>query len=358
MKKFLIIIVIIALTAGAVWYFFFNRQTDGLNGSGTGGTTQPPADFGLKILGTKLVSDYWIEAAGEAIFYISPDGFISRLGPDGTEERLLDQPLNNLLSLQPSFNQEFILMELGSRLNPVFSILDIKNLSWTPLPEDTVAAAWSPNDLRLTYLKETGAIASINILNAANDQTSEVFRLAQKDLGLEWLAPDKIYLTQRPAAGLISSLWSLNIKDRTLTPIVVDEPGLMILWAPDGELGLKFTSVFRSGRLDLIDGSNKSLGAPVFSSALPQKCVFHDTVLYCAVPQNIPASAILPDDYLKRKFYSQDALLAWDRNTDKIRVLDDGQKSLIDAEQLTKQGNKLFFINRYDRKLYSLEIPE
>ena len=90
---------------------------------------------------------------------------------------------------------------------------------------------------------------------------------------------------------------------------------------------------------------------------LPEKCTIGDTNLYCAAPVNITDKILLPDDYLKKKFYSDDVIYEYALDKKSIRTIFRlSQDSAIDAINLKIIGDKLFFINRYDNYVYSIDL--
>ena len=135
-----------------------------------------------------------------------------------------------------------------------------------------------------------------------------------------------------------------------------DENGLMIKWADDGSVGLKFQRRDNENSLVLMDKNGRVLNIPLFDTTLPVKCAVDSEKIYCGVPREILPGTILPDDYLKRKIYLNDDILAWDIALNTVERLFDGNNIIIDVDNLSKESGKIFFINRYDRKLYSIDI--
>ncbi len=65
---------------------------------------------------------------------------------------------------------------------------------------------------------------------------------------------------------------------------------------------------------------------------------------------------VLPDDYLKRAVYSNDFIYELDLEKNALLPVFEENKQPIDAINFELLGNKLFFINRYDNRLYQLEL--
>ena len=133
--------------------------------------------------------------------------------------------------------------------------------------------------------------------------------------------------------------------------------GLMLKWPIGGDSGLLFNSA--KNQISLID-SNAKKKADIEILTLPDKCFINSTMIYCAVMQNysdvLPKPA-LPDDYFKKAFYSVDKIYAIGitDNSSEI-ILSNEELPIVDAVNLSLSGNNLLFINRYDDKVYSLEL--
>ena len=92
---------------------------------------------------------------------------------------------------------------------------------------------------------------------------------------------------------------------------------------------------------------------------LPDKCVITSpTQMYCAIPRDQDAFAklTLPDDYMKREAYVSDGIYQIDIANNGIRAIYEEDIRAIDAINLTVLEDRIVFVNRYDRKLYSLTL--
>ncbi len=105
-------------------------------------------------------------------------------------------------------------------------------------------------------------------------------------------------------------------------------------------------------------GEIKALNIPTIIS----KCVWSkdSETVYYALPGSIPDSSIMPNDYNEGKFNSIDTF--WKINLssgEKERIIDlDKIKDKYDAKELFLSPDEgiLFFINRYDDKLYRITL--
>ena len=357
MKKIFLISLIIIVLGGAVYFFWpFFKSLFTESGIQNQSNFQPTNEQGgsTNVLVSRPIFDYWFK--GDEIYYLTLEGEFFRISPTGTHRRIDFPPIIDRSFLKPSFDGKLALVAFGNKDNVVLSVFDSETNSWLLVDEAVISAAWHPSQNQIVYLKSGSDSSSLKILNLANKQTVEVTKLNIEDVALEWLTPDEIYIFGKPSSLAASSLWALNVSKKTLRAVIKDEFGLMTLWGGDGKRALKFNTRGGESRLAFIDSNNKILAPVPLAITLPSKCSFEGVLLYCAIPKVIPSQTVLPDDYLKLKFYSQDDFLVWNTETGEIKTVFETTDAFFDAQELRKKDNKLFFINRYDRNLYSLEI--
>lgn len=350
MKKVLILtaiaILIAAIGAYVVWQLFLRPTISGPQ------TTNQVKDStallsAIKPISSAPVFDYWLNRSSNEIFYLSLTGEIYKITSDGREEKVNSRTVENINSIQPSLD--------GSKAIISLAVFDTTDKTYQPLPMGTISAAWDPkSNNRVAYLKSGGQTSSINLLTLSNKKSQEVIKLAQKDLELEWVVPDIIYLKQKSSSRIASSLWALDINKKTLRQIFKEEMGLTVKWSRDGSLGIKTTNALTNFP-QLIDKDAAVVKVLSFI-ALSSKCSFENQKIYCAVPRNISPRTNLLDDYLMRKNYLEDDILVWDVASFLPDLIFDGTTQAIDVENLQIKNNRLFFINRYDQKLYRLDL--
>ena len=168
---------------------------------------------------------------------------------------------------------------------------------------------------------------------------------------------NQIFFSEKPAALAMGSAWRLDFPTAaktTFTQIVAPGKGLLIKWLANN-LGLKLQNQQRS----LINSAGQTTGN-ISYLALPDKCAIKDNSLYCFLFNSNNSKTIWPDDYLKKAVYTQDNLYKFDLSnpTNKPTLVFDviGAGKTIDASEVKISGNQIFFVNRYDNLLYSLDI--
>ena len=129
----------------------------------------------------------------------------------------------------------------------------------------------------------------------------------------------------------------------------------MTRWSPAGDHGIAFHNSGLNPVTTLIDNNGVALRTFSFVT-MPSKCALDAEKIYCAIPKNIPERAILPDDYLKREIYFEDGVYLIDLTAETITTLFEKDQPIIDAEHLEVYQNKIYFKNRLDNGLYTVNL--
>jgi len=367
MKKIIIIISvilgIIAIAFGA--YFAWQKSKDIL---------EPPIAEQSPILDTaskiieqqklKIISDqpafyYWLTNSTTTadIFYINQVGQILKIKEDGDDEIISDRQIDNLQSVEANKDGGKIIVKYGGN----FEIYDLTKKIWQPLQKIS-AASFSPDGTKIAYLENAAVNSTLSnlitkdLINAKLKPT-KILSLNQVDFNLDWISANKIILTQKSSNFVESEAWQIDIKKKTISPFASGN-GLMINFAKDGSWGLKFSLDFqKEPKLELIDSSGVSKANLGFS-ALPNKCLVTLSNIYCAISEsyNTIKAPALPDDYFKKAVYFSDKIYQIGINENNFSAVFSETLPIIDAANFEISNNKLFFINRYDNKIYSLEF--
>lgn len=340
---------------------------------------QPFPTQKLKILSNQPVFDYWVfypVAAStiatttvatttvatttitheSVIFYLSQDGKIFKINKDGQPETVTNEPILNLQDVKSSLDGKWIIIKYGDLSAPKFTIFNSETNAFEFLPENIVAAAFSPDSKKIVYL-ETGGDLVMKELTGAKPKTTKILSINQKDFDLNWILPEKIILTPKPSALYQTSVWIIDTKNKTIAPLNSEVSGLMIKWSASGKVGLEFISRSngRENSLNLIDEQG-NVQATLDFLTLPDKCLISEPKIYCAIPENIPSKTVLPDDYLKRAVYFRDNFYQIDINQNFLSEIFSQAEPPLDAVNLSLVNTQLLFINRYDYRLYQLNL--
>ena len=367
MKKIIPFIIIIAiLSLGVGLFFAWQKAKPFLKPPLTPApTAEELLKQKIKTLSDKEVFDYWVKTSvtSTEIFYLSLDGKIFKAG-EGENEEINGQNINNVQQIKPSNDGSKILIKSGGTASPAFSIFDVQTKIWQPLDAGIIAADFSPAEQKIIYLinNKTGSgdLVIKDLATKAKQKTTTIMSLNLKDFDLNWIEKDLVLLIPKPSALLKGEAWLISLKDKTIKLFTSGE-GLMIDWQKNKYQGLKIIVSKKQLVMSLIDknGQEKTLNFSTF----PDKCSLADSSqLYCAIAisQSVPIQAlILPDDYLKKAVYSNDIVFKIDTaspTSTPEEILFSPDEAPIDASKLTKVGNSLLFVNRYDNKLYEFNL--
>lgn len=358
---------IIALGAGA--YFAWKNRAVVVNivTNGVENVIQPfeSEPERLRVISSREVAGYWAVTAtsGVVLMYTDPDGNILKVDEAG-DELVYAQSIANIAGVHPSGDGSSAFVESRVAGGSVFRLFNaVEGLPGVTI-EGMSEVTWAPKGPEAAYFISTGdsmrlRTQTADLINQSDGaKFSEWARLPQNDFAIQWPQKDVLYLLQRPSADHVSDMWRVDLKTKNLKKIASDR-GLMVEWAPFGTRGLKFaTTEGRVHKLALIDDQGVEQAVTQFVT-LPNKCVMTTaTQMYCAIPRDQGAfvKLTLPDDYLKRDAYVQDGIYQIDIANNGIRAVYEGDAPVIDATDLTVLDDRIVFINRYDRKLYSLDL--
>lgn len=324
---------------------------------------------------------YFVDSSNTATF-IQPDGQVVRV-VSGKTMSLSSAKVADLTWASFSADGKKIAAASGSHVSKRFSIFDVQDAAWKEFPIGISAAAWSPVGATLAYLAPLGDRTALTTIDYSkkNPAAARVASFALEDAELAWAGASKIVLAQKPSARAAGTLWLYNLKNGSLTDVAEYEPGLVGQWSALGDRGLLFSATTAGvpSQLRLVDENGVVIRYLSFLT-LPEKCVFSPVslaaenttssgtptssrssslppsssrFLICAVPRDESfRNAILPDDYLKYALYTTDDVYEINLSDGNARVVSTDPGRRLDAINLSVVNNKLFFINRYDKRVY------
>lgn len=358
--KVIIIITLMALLAG-IGYWIWNAYFRGAPAPGEETLALPEGAAGeitpqIRRLSGRDTFDYWLTAEGD-IYIVADDGQIYKLTAGG-EENVSSQIIGGLHSVNAAVDGSAAIFAFGYPFEKMFSIFNVRTKSWASLPPGTTAADWDPKSAnRIAYLTG-GSAGGLNIFNVGAKQSSAVARLTQSDQIIDWVLPNIVYIADKPTEAFPGSAWSVDLSTKRVRPLI-RQVGLLLNWSTDGKLGLISDS---AANLSLINEQAHAM-AKINGQTIADKCAFSKTDIYCAVP-DIGSSAIRLDDYLQKSIYTEDRFYKFSLEFGPERLNDFSEIIFgsvlapipLDAIRLTPAGNTLYFINRYDQRLYSLNL--
>jgi hypothetical protein len=408
---FLSIFAIIGLVIGIGWFIRFRNSANpttpvigtedttitpggikpgGISGSSstassTASTVPVPAVKSFGLVADQEVSAYYAYP-DQSVILIQPSGQIIKVA--GTEGVVLSSlGISNLNHAAFSYDGKKIVATFGNQFNRQVSVFDIDRKSWEPVfarPDSN--PLWSPNDYRLAFLvsEQKKNTASLIDMKASTPKIQEVAALQGSDLTLFWKSSGELFISEKPTAYASAQLFTVDIAKKTVRPLLRDIPGIDLLWNSSVQQGILFQANkdTTGGKMSLISADGVVARQFSFTTLPREKCVFDNTavtqastklsgasgtvsydtirdltpVLICATPKIRArlAASILPDDYLQKDLTTEDSILEINLSTGSITDLSTNITEGIDAINLTATPQSIYFINRYNNKLYRL----
>lgn len=388
LKKILIVFVIIlilALAALLVYNFFIKKPAEE---EGLGAGEFPEAGEGEFIPGEGEEEEEITPSPELKIKAISTERVLTpTLSADGTKVVYYSQYNGNVW--QSSFD--------GSGLTRISSYIldDLKKIIWSPDKAKVIAIyqdeeenvtktsydyntkkvatfdpyvqgiAWSLDSNTIIY-QYTNELTDSNNLSVANpDGTNwhNIFEIRMKNVNLDWVGSE-ISFYEKPSGLAESSLFLLNPLTKNLAKVLSSVYGMSVKWSPQGDKML-YSKTNNSGKniglyVALKNGSGET---SIQASGLVEKCVWSqdNRTIFCAVPKNIGVNEVMPDNFYKGAFTSDDDFWKISLETgEKTALLEPWEKDneTYDAIELflSPLEDYLFFVNKKDGLLYSIEL--
>ncbi|HEX4104558.1 MAG TPA: hypothetical protein VHZ04_03770 [Candidatus Paceibacterota bacterium] len=355
------------------------------NGSGT--------SFGL--VSNEPALSYFVDPQND-VDVVEPNGEVAEIanGQNGQANFLSSSQIQSLITAGFSYDGAKAFVNFGVPANPQTSVFDMTAKAWTPLAAGIVSPVWSPADYRIAYLA-TNANGSVTLttldISKAGNKPVALVTLAAQDLTLAWPTKNVIVLTDRPSAYSLGTMWFYNLSTKALTPAATPAYGLVAAWSATTKPVAVMWGSGASGRgggfslVGALGTSTQTTAQSLNFLTLPSKCTFNTETepvatptpsvatttpkatptpapqtylaLYCAVPANQSAlsSVPMPDTYDQMSLFTSDNFyrIHTDTGVTDAVLLPTGS---YDATDLHVFNNILFFVNRYDQKLYAISL--
>ncbi len=226
------------------------------------------------------------------------------------------------------------------------------------LPFNIISVSVSPDKNSFFYLVKNSSGVSGYTKSFDNSKTSNVFESAFTDWSSQWVSDETVFLNTKPSYMVSGSLFNLNTKNKTLNKIFGGIKGLTTLSNVGGTSILYGSSLNIGPRLFLLNTENHDI-KDLDLYGLPEKCVWDNTIyIYCAVPNTIIGSRY-PDVWYQGLVSFDDFFVKINTKTGKHSTLANSKnETSVDATNLfiDAEKNNLFFINKKDSTLWSLDI--
>jgi hypothetical protein len=394
----LIVLAIVAIAAFVIYQLVYRVNTSVTTGGAAGqagslpftqgqpfssssniGATSPVAFNAGGANESSSSSKFGIVSNDHALdYFVSPANIVELIKLNGSIETISNNAatvissttFSNIISSSFSYDGKKAFVSTRQGTSTQTSVFDAIKDSWTPLPGNIQSPVWSPVDYELAYLAPSNAgTESIFVidLGVTNPKPVTIASFVMENSLLQW--PDKttIIISDRPSAYTAGSIWSFDIPSKILSSVVNEDAGAESTWSSSGA-ALLFSAGAKNAGGFLTFSSPAGAQKQMSFLTLPSKCVFStpanatDTsnIFYCATPDDQSTFAIvrLPDEYDQKVYFSNDDFYRIDPGTGALdRIFSFSAANLnLDATQLKVFNNVLFFINRYDQKIYALAL--
>jgi len=321
---------------------------------------------GLRVAAPISIVDYWLDPADRTIYLAGQNGIVySLLSDGGAPTDIFRVPVASESSISgytgSGVSPEALVEYRNEAGLKTFAVINPALDKSRFLPAGTISASWSPNGLEVAYVQEKIGLAnSLFILTLSSNKSRKLTDLPLLDPILDWVTNNEIAISSRSADSITGSGWMYSIKNKVLTKVGDSSSGLTLKWRQDGLVGLRYTNP-QSAQLEIINNVGKSLGKWA-SPTIPEKCLIDYVGVICATPSEKVSTSRLRDSYLQHDLYTRDRIVGvlttgnLPASSSKTFFPIEKGESLIDAYRLEKNGGLLYFINRYDNKLYSLPL--
>ncbi|MDP2629487.1 MAG: hypothetical protein Q8P45_02170 [Candidatus Harrisonbacteria bacterium] len=365
-KNLLLIFVIVVFSLIAlgliIWLFFF----------GGGATTETPATpeieeenlvveeisfpENISFFTEIEIGAYWPQEEDGSILFLSQEGLVYQYFPETGEITEFDDiNIEGYLSADLSLEENHILIRDNSGEYFVYSLETREKIR---LPIGIRSAVWSGSDLEILFFSEANqGGGGINIFNIDTLRSRVALAFQGYDFLLQSGADGLAYLISRASRFSPGELWQLSSNYTSLSK-VEEKPGLMVAFSPYDSSRLVFSNSSLPKSAELIHISASGVRRSLDFVTLPSKCAFvEDGDFACAVPSE--SAKNYPDEYLQGGAYTNDRLVFIDGRSGQQTTLFSSKEEnsfLLDAKELKIVGERLYFINRYDQRLYSIDL--
>jgi hypothetical protein len=374
MKKIFIISLVllgVVLFFLGVYNFAFKKNTNPATPAASSDAQKPTApktSAKLAAVSDQAVLGPVFDKKSETLtYYAAKDGTVWTSDADGNGKRqTAGTPLPGLKNVFWSADRSKVLTMFEKNGQTSFFEYNYPTKKGVPLKNGLDTAVWDNLGVKIFY-KYFDAKTKTRTLNVANADGSGWQKIADVPFKDVSIAPVPLTSTvsfwNAPDANTETWLQTVGAAGGQPQTILRGRYGADYLWSPDGTQAL-VSSLANQGdkmvKLGLVTltGKYSDLDIPTFVS----KCVWSadGKTLYYALPGGITNGAVIPNDYLNNKFFTDDTFWKMDIGTgEKSRIINasdingkyDSSNPFLSATQ-----DALYFVNKVDGKLYKIAL--
>lgn len=324
----------------------------------------------IKVVSGEAVFSPILSADGESIKYYSVvDGKVWQIDLEGQNKRSLsEQTLSGLTGVfWSSDRQKAITQFKNSSGETNFFSYDFETKKASPLKKNLDEVAWQlgANRIFYKYYSPDSKERSLNVSDPDGQNWKKLADLTYRNVSIASVPKTSLVsFWNKPDAFISTEFSSVPIVGGDKKTILKDRFGADYLWDPFGSMVLvshtdkKGGGKIQLGTINYNGGEYKNLDFPTFVS----KCTWAKggNSVFCALPGDVPESAVLPNEYNDKKFLTADTFWKINVETGKkdrfLEISDIKNKLDVQSPFLSLDESFLFFTNRIDGKLYRLSL--
>ncbi|HAE36440.1 MAG: hypothetical protein UR85_C0002G0062 [Candidatus Nomurabacteria bacterium GW2011_GWF2_35_66] len=227
------------------------------------------------------------------------------------------------------------------------------------LPQNITDMAVSLDKTKYFYLVKNGNGSTGVSGNFEDKKESIVFSSPFTEWLPQWTNNQNIFLTTKPYYASNGSIFILNTANKTITKLFGGIAGLTTLVNSNGSDILYSVSTGNGPRLNVFN-INKHSSVDLKTSGLPEKCAWSndDVTVYCAIPNTIVGNQY-PNSWYQGLVSFDDYFVKINTTTgERITLANSKDEIPVDSINmfLSKAEDKLFFVNKKDYTLWSLDL--
>lgn len=322
----------------------------------------------LTVVSDEAVLSPFFDKKSETItYYSAKDGTVWKINPNGKgKQQISDVKLDGLKNVywSPDHSKVVTMFEKNGQIT--FFEYDYALQKGLQLKSGLDTVVWDNLGTKIFY-KYYDAGKQERTLNIANPDGSGWQKITDLEFKNVSIAPvpstAAVSYWNYPSANEKTKFYAVSATGGEPKVVLGEKYGADYLWSPDGTQALVSSLSDKDRKMTALGivsagGEYKDLGIPTLVS----KCVWSidGKTIYYALPGDIPDSAVMPDDYQNKKFFTDDTYWKMDVATGKKeRIID---ASSINGKHdstnlfLSATEDALYFVNRVDGKLYKIDF--
>jgi hypothetical protein len=354
------VILTLALVGLGVYYFFFMPKDGMQNPESKGTIIDTSAEETPKTqISDKEVVGYFVDGSNKVKYYQKENGHVISANTDGSGKKEIDKKDNpGLQYAKWDEKGRWVIFLDAKNMFSTYDYVTGESLTFSPLYRhlDFIKNG------KVMYTFRGNGVVDLSTADPSGQGWQKILTLNSDDIHLREIPnTDKLSYTLTPSAFRASSLGVISLTKKDVQSILSDKYGLDVVWSPTGENGIITYSKERGSaemEMALIDKAG-NISKTFNPGTVGEKIVWSkDGKKVYFTKMEVPNTVVLPDDYINGALKDTKESL-YMLNIDKKSVSEVYKNlGILDSMYLTlnDSATKLFFINKNDQQLYSIDL--